>query len=76
MKVSKKTVVASDLLEGQELRTTEGSEGPIFTDIVDPKACAEQHIMAAIKCLSPLAKTDEVARECIANLAVIAFDLK
>lgn len=72
--IVKKKVVGSDLLEGEELRTTEGDSSPVPG--VDPKACAVDHIKAAIKCLSPIAKDDEVAKESIANLAVIAFDLQ
>lgn len=46
------------------------------TPIIDYKACAIEHIMEAIKCLSNIADTDETAKDSIANLAVITFDLK
>ena len=76
MKINKK-VTASDLLEGEELRTTEG-ECPVEDAVpgVDPKACAREHIMEAIKCLSKIAQTDPVAKDSIANLAVVSFDLQ
>lgn len=77
MITKKKKVVATGMLEGEELRTVDGQPAPECTELViDPKACAEQHIMEAIKCLSKIASTDAIAKESIANLAVIAFDLK
>lgn len=42
-------------------------------------ACKEDAILKireAISCLSPIAKEDEIARESIANLSVILFDLQ
>lgn len=81
----RKKVVANGLLEGEELRTIDGQPAPecevtvapeCTEPIIDYKACAEQHIMEAIKCLSKISSTDAIAKESIANLAVIAFDLK
>ena len=43
---------------------------------IDPKACALEHIMEAIKSLTKIAKTDAVAKDSIANLAVVMFDLQ
>ena len=43
---------------------------------IDPKACALEHIMEAIKSLTKIAKTDSVAKDSIANLAVVMFDLQ
>lgn len=84
MITKKKKVVATGMLEGEELRTVDGQPAPECIEsapectelVIDPKACAEQHIMEAIKCLSKIASTDAIAKESIANLAVIAFDLK
>jgi len=46
------------------------------TPSCDPKADAIRCIEAAIKSLAPIAKTDPVANDSIANLAVVMFDLK
>lgn len=48
------------------------------TDIptCDPKADAIRCIEAAIRSLASIAKTDPVANDSIANLAVVLFDLK
>ena len=53
-------------------------EAPAVEDIpcIDPKACALEHIMEAIKSLTKIAKTDSVAKDSIANLAVVMFDLQ
>lgn len=84
MITKKKKVVANGLLEGEELRTFDSQTAQECVEhaqeceesAIDPKACAENHIMQAIKCLSKIASTDAIAKESIANLAVIAFDLK
>lgn len=53
-------------------------EEPTIENIpcIDPKACALEHIMEAIKSLTKIAKTDSVAKDSIANLAVVMFDLQ
>lgn len=47
--------------------------------LCESSACKEDAILKireAISCLSPIAKEDEIARESIANLSVILFDLQ
>lgn len=47
--------------------------------LCENSACKEDAILKireAISCLSPIAKEDEIARESIANLSVILFDLQ
>ena len=89
MIVSKKTkVTAAEEVIEQELENVVPDEGsaveepaveePAVEDIpcIDPKACALEHIMEAIKSLTKIAKTDSVAKDSIANLAVVMFDLQ
>ena len=89
MIVSKKTkVTAAEEVIEQELENVVPDEGsaveepaveePAVENIpcIDPKACALEHIMEAIKSLTKIAKTDSVAKDSIANLAVVMFDLQ
>ena len=89
MIVSKKTkVTAAEEVIEQELENVVPDEGsaveepaveePTVENIpcIDPKACALEHIMEAIKSLTKIAKTDSVAKDSIANLAVVMFDLQ
>ena len=89
MIVSKKTkVTAAEEVIEQELENVVPAEGvvdegsaveePAVENIpcIDPKACALEHIMEAIKSLTKIAKTDAVAKDSIANLAVVMFDLQ
>ena len=43
---------------------------------LDHKTIAVDHIKAAIESLSNLAESDEIARDSIANLAVVLLDLQ
>lgn len=55
----------------------EGEDNSCCNDqCLDNKSRACESIMKAIKCLSKLAKTDQIAKDSIANLAVVLFDLK
>lgn len=89
MIVSKKTkVTAAEEVIEQELENVVPDAGstiealaveePAVENIpcIDPKACALEHIMEAIKSLTKIAKTDAVAKDSIANLAVVMFDLQ
>ena len=90
MIVSKKTkVTAAEEVIEQEVENVVPAEGvvdegsgaveePAVENItcIDPKACALEHIMEAIKSLTKIAKTDAVAKDSIANLAVVMFDLQ
>lgn len=83
MIVSKKTkVTAAEEVIEQEVENVVPAEGvveePAAENIpcIDPKACALEHIMEAIKSLTKIAKTDSVAKDSIANLAVVMFDLQ
>ena len=90
MIVSKKTkVTAAEEVIEQEVENVVPAEGvvdegsgaveePAVENIpcIDPKACALDHIMEAIKSLTKIAKTDSVAKDSIANLAVVMFDLQ
>lgn len=85
MIVSKKTkVTAAEEVIEQEVENVVPDEGsgaveePAVENIpcIDPKACALEHIMEAIKSLTKIAKTDSVAKDSIANLAVVMFDLQ
>lgn len=52
---------------------------PATTDTVvseNPYQPAIEQIISAIDSLGPFAKTDSLARESIANLSVVLFDLK
>ena len=42
----------------------------------DPKCASIEHIKQAIECLAAVADTDVVAKESIANLAVVLLDLQ
>ena len=50
----------------------------VVEEVVDtcPYCSAIEHIHAAIEDLGQYARTDELARESIANLSVVLFDLK
>lgn len=83
MTVNRKRIVAENELpavpEAAVVEVAEVADAPavpVETIQVDPKVCASEHIMEAIKCLSKIAKVDEVAKDSIANLAVVMFDLK
>ena len=85
MIVSKKTkVTAAEEVIEQEVENVVPDEGsgaveePAVENIpcIDHKACALEHIMEAIKSLTKIAKTDAVAKDSIANLAVVMFDLQ
>ena len=89
MIVSKKTkVTAAEEVIEQELENVVPDEGSTVEEpaveepavetipCIDPKACALEHIMEAIKSLTKIAKTDSVAKDSIANLAVVMFDLQ
>lgn len=89
MIVSKKTkVTAAEEVIEQELENVVPDEGSAVEEpaveepavetipCIDPKACALEHIMEAIKSLTKIAKTDSVAKDSIANLAVVMFDLQ
>ena len=89
MIVSKKTkVTAAEEVIEQEVENVVPAEGvveelaaveePAAENIpcIDPKACALEHIMEAIRSLTKIAKTDAVAKDSIANLAVVMFDLQ
>lgn len=90
MIVSKKTkVTAAEEVIEQEVENVVPAEGVVDEGsgaveetavenipCIDPKACALEHIMEAIKSLTKIAKTDSVAKDSIANLAVVMFDLQ
>lgn len=90
MIVSKKTkVTAAEEVIEQEVENVVPAEGAVDEGsgaveehavenipCIDPKACALEHIMEAIKSLTKIAKTDAVAKDSIANLAVVMFDLQ
>lgn len=70
MKISRnrKTVKANE-----EIVVVE--EQPVILD-PEPKTIAHQFIMSAIEALSPSAADDDICREAIANLSVVALSLK
>lgn len=68
MKIQKRAVKANtELLEEVSLDTT------CDTSCYE---CAIEHILSAIDCLGEIAKEAPIARESIANLSVVLFDLK
>lgn len=70
MKITKRTIKACEDLAVEE---TAVPVAPVFTS---PYQCAIDRIMDAIDCLSVIAKDDTLARDSIANLSVVLFDLK
>lgn len=44
--------------------------------VQDPKDCAKDHIQCAITELGKIAKDDTIAKDSIANLAVVLLDLQ
>lgn len=84
MIVNKKTKVtaAEEMIEEQVAEVSPAQENPVQepvvenTPCIDPKACAISHIMEAIKSLTKISKTDPIAKDSIANLAVVMFDLQ
>lgn len=66
MKIQKRAVKANTELLEELVPTIEEC----------PYQCAIDNILSAIECLGEIAKEDELARESIANLSVVLFDLK
>lgn len=64
MRIKKKNVTAAEALVEVAETGSCGYDDAIF------------HIKSAIECLGCIAKTDELAKESIANLSVVLFDLK
>nr|DAF92235.1 MAG TPA: hypothetical protein [Siphoviridae sp. ctgN495] len=66
------------------MRINKNTKQAEIIDNKDPVLCKNSNckedailkIREAISCLSPIAKEDEIARESIANLSVILFDLQ
>lgn len=71
MKITRRTVKASE-----ELAVAPEAEVAVAAVVECPYQCAIEKIMEAIECLGAVAKDDTLARESIANLSVVLFDLK
>ncbi len=76
MKIIKKNVKASEdiAVEHIEVNTVPVEAEPVVSEC--PYQCAIDHIYKSIECLGAVAKDDALARESIANLSVVLFDLK
>lgn len=75
MKITKRTIKAC------EATTDLPAEGTIVVESAEPVVtcpytAAIDSIMNAIESLGAVAQNDELARESIANLSVVLFDLK
>ena len=70
MKIKRRTIKACEDLAVEEAAVP---VTPVFTS---PYQCAIDRIMEAIECLGAVAIDDVLARESIANLSVVLFDLK
>lgn len=66
MKIQKRAVKANTIVEEVLVAPTD----------CNSYQCAIDHILSAIDCLGEIAKDDSLARESIANLSVVLFDLK
>lgn len=71
MKISKKVVATTDAT-----LTVIGEAECKEPECFNVKECACGHIQEAINCLKNIVKDDEVAKDAVANLVVIMFDLK
>ena len=71
MKVSKKSKVAAC----EAIQDTASFESPVG-DMFNNKQVAAEKVMDAINVLSEIAATDELAKDAIADLSVIYFELK
>lgn len=66
------------------MRINKNTKQAEIIDNKDPVLCKNSNckedailkIREAISCLSPIAKQDDIARESIANLSVVLFDLQ
>ena len=82
MKISKRSIQACDESCSKDLTMCEDMPCEVTLDQValDPFAVAHQSavtsILSAIESLGAVAKEDPIARESIANLSVVLFDLK
>lgn len=64
MKISKKSIKACE------------DTDIILDNSINPYEDACEHILSAIDCLGAIAENDDKAKDSIANLSVILFDLK
>lgn len=78
MKISKRSIKASDeaCAVNKECEDVECEEDTCKVTAARTYQSAVDHIFAAIEDLGTVAKDDVLARESIANLSVVLFDLK
>lgn len=74
MKIRKNIQASEELCQDTNVSECQFCE-PSDSCEVDPKEAARNHVKIAIDELCKVAKEDEIAKESIANLAVVLVDL-